>query len=493
MGGYIRLRDYRARFELGGKELIKSVGIDLAGNGEHKVRCLDEQGQLSDGFSFDSTPGGLAKFEERVFKDGSNPVIVFEPTGLAWLIVAVYIRGQHPGCRLVRTQGRNVVALRKYLHRSSKSDKLDALTLAKMPFVDQERLNDIYLHPAKLNAILRLARQRQRLEAEIAGRKKRILSIINGYIPGIRQTFSNIWSPQGREFLRTQLNPLAVARSGENALDRFLTRARFRGKEDAEESHTVYLTCKMAATIYEKSRSTGAIDNDFFAALQDEIARELRLMEAEESESEAIAQRLQELYKEMHPSNNLRTIPGVGEQTAPIFLAVVGDPARFPSQSAFANYNGVVPDSRQSANTEAKGLRMTKAGPAIMKLALYQSSQIGRRFDPQLAWVYYHEIMNNGKNHKQAMGAVMSHIGARILAVLRENKPYELRDLQGKPITWENARRLILANYQVPEEVKQERRRCKSDGLPAKVRNRRREMKARRAYEAAITPQPVVA
>ena len=89
--------------------MIKSVGIDLAGSGEHKVRCLDEQGQMCDGFSFDSTPEGLAKFEERVFKDRSNPIIVFEPTGLAWLILAVYIRGQHPDCRLVRTQGRNVV------------------------------------------------------------------------------------------------------------------------------------------------------------------------------------------------------------------------------------------------------------------------------------------------------------------------------------------------------------------------------------------------
>jgi len=272
-----------------------------------------------------------------------------------------------------------------------------------------------------------------------------------------------MWSPQGREFLRTHLNPLAVARSGEKALDRFLTRARFREKEDAEESHMVYLTCKMAATIYEKSRSIGAIDDDFFAALQDEIARELRLMEAEEVESEAIAQRLQELYKEMHPSDNLRNIPGVGEQTAPIFLAVVG---------AFASYNGVVPDSRQSANMEAKGLRMTKAGPAIMKWALYQSSQIGRRFDPQLAWVYYHEMVNNGKNHKQAMGAVMSHIGARILAILRENKPYELRDLHGQPITWVNARRLILANYQVPEEIKQERRRNKFAGGSDKARKR---------------------
>ena len=68
--------------------MIKSVGIDLAGAGEHKVRCLDEEGQLCDGFGFGSTPEGLAKLEERVFRDRSNPVIVFEPTGLAWFMVA---------------------------------------------------------------------------------------------------------------------------------------------------------------------------------------------------------------------------------------------------------------------------------------------------------------------------------------------------------------------------------------------------------------------
>ncbi|MFC2008149.1 hypothetical protein ACFLT0_00450 [Chloroflexota bacterium] len=135
---------------------------------------------------------------------------------------------------------------------------------------------------------------------------------------------------------------------------------------------------------------------------------------------------------------------------------------------------------------------MNKAGPAIMKWALYQSSQIGRRFDPQLAWVYYHEIVNNGKNHKQAMGAVMSHIGARILTVLRENKPYELRDLQGKPISWEDARKQILLNYQVPEEIKQQRRRSKPTGRSAKTPNKRREMVAHSTHEAAETPQPVV-
>ena len=50
----------------------KSVGIDLAGNGEHKVRCLDEAGQVCDGLSFRTTPEGLSKLEERVFSDGSR-------------------------------------------------------------------------------------------------------------------------------------------------------------------------------------------------------------------------------------------------------------------------------------------------------------------------------------------------------------------------------------------------------------------------------------
>ena len=137
---------------------------------------------------------------------------------------------------------------------------------------------------------------------------------------------------------------------------------------------------------------------------------------------------------------------------------------------------------------------MTKAGPSVMKWALYQSGQIGRRYDPQLAHLYYREIVHNGKNHKQAMGAVMSHLGARILAVLRDDKPYELRDIEGKPIAWGTAREIIASKYQVPEEIKKDRRRHgtlkKSDRKPSR---KRREMVGHRAHEAAKAPQSVTA
>ncbi len=88
----------------------------------------------------------------------------------------------------------------------------------------------------------------------------------------------------------------------------------------------------------------------------------------------------------------------------------------------------------------------------------------------------------------------MSHIGARVLAVLREDRPYELRDIDGRPITREEARRLILLNYQVPEEIKRERRRRKQVASKAVKSGRgNREMAAYRTNEPATAPQPAVA
>jgi len=464
--------------------MIRSVGIDFHRD-QHRARCLDDRAQPCDSFSFQTTPEGLAKLEERVFRDGANPIIVFEPAGLAWLVVAVYLRSRHADCRLVKAKMQKIAALRRYLRGSAKSDRIDALTLAKMPFIDPEQLYEIYLPPAEVHALQRLTRQRKRLEGDITGRKIRIGATTDGYLPGVRLAFTDPWSPQARAFLRSRLNPFAVVRDGEEALHAFLSKASLRGKGSRAESHLVFLACQSVAALYELSRSVETINEEFFTELQEEVARELRLMEAEEAESESLARRIAELYQKLHPSDNLRTIPGVGEHTAPVFLSAVGDPTRFRSQSAFANWEGVVPGARQSSNVEAKGLRMTKAGPSIMRMALYQAGDIGRRWDPQLAAVYYREMAHHGKTHLQAMGAVMSHLGARILAVLKEGRPYELRDIEGNPISKEHTRELILAKYRVPEEIRRERRRRNS-----KV-SKDRETATYRTNEAAKAPQPV--
>ena len=57
---------------------------------------------------------------------------------MAWLAVAIYLWARHPKCRLARAKTQKVATLRKYLRCRSKSDRIDALTLTKMPFIAPE-------------------------------------------------------------------------------------------------------------------------------------------------------------------------------------------------------------------------------------------------------------------------------------------------------------------------------------------------------------------
>jgi hypothetical protein len=59
------------------------------------------------------------------------------------------------------------------------------------------------------------------------------------------------------------------------------------------------------------------------------------------------------------------------------------------------------------------------------------------------------------------MGAVMSHLGARIMVVLRAGRPYELRDVRVNLITKKGAMELIRSEHKVPEETRQARRQRK--------------------------------
>jgi hypothetical protein len=298
----------------------------------------------------------------------------------------------------------------------------------------------------------------------------------------VRKAFDEAWALPFRAFLRSHINPFSVVRNGEDALHAYLSKAGNQSRWTKSQTTKVFTACQNIATVCELSGTVNTVNEDFYIDLQDEIARELRMLESDEIESEALAHRITEIYRKLHPSNNLCSIPGVGEHTAPIFLAVVGNPSRFRNQSAFANWEGVVPGARQSSDMQSKGLRMTKAGPSIMRMALYQAGDIGRRWDPQLAAVYHREMVYHGKNHRQAMGAVMSHLGARVLRVLKEDRPYELRDIAGNLISKNDARTLILSRYHVPEVIRRERRR----------RNPKinKEMGRYSTNEAATAPQP---
>ena len=63
----------------------------------------------------------------------------------------------------------------------------------------------------------------------------------------------------------------------------------------------------------------------------------------------------------------------------------------------------MVPNSRQSGNTDAKGLHITQAGPNLVKKYAYLDAETARQWDPQLAALYYDQMVHKGKHHHQAV------------------------------------------------------------------------------------------
>ena len=101
---------------------------------------------------------------------------------------------------------------------------------------------------------------------------------------------------------------------------------------------------------------------------------------------------------------------------------------------------------------------MSKAGASWLRDQLVMSANVARKIDPQLAWIYYVQMMERGAHHNKAVCIVAAHLAGRAWATLRRGTPYVLRDIDGKEITLAEGKAIVLERYQVPEEVRRRRR-----------------------------------
>jgi len=213
-----------------------------------------------------------------------------------------------------------------------------------------------------------------------------------------------------------------------------------------------------------------------YAALAGEVRREQQRLAAVEADAHHVRLHItRPRYRQLHASRNLQTLRGVGQDGAAVYAAFVGAPDRFPSNRAFRGWSGMVPRSRQSGESESKGLRLSQAGPDLIKKYAYLDADVARQRDPQIAAIYYDQMVHKGKHHTQAVCACATHLLDRVRVILTEDRAYELRDVDGTPLTPQQARAIVLERYTVPQEVRQRNNR--------RARRQRAEQQAARKEE----------
>ena len=92
----------------------------------------------------------------------------------------------------------------------------------------------------------------------------------------------------------------------------------------------------------------------------------------------------------------LMTIPGIGEISAMMVLAEIGDLSRFANKEALCSYAGLVPRVRESAGKAARS-GITRQGSSYLRWMMVEAAQVATRCSPA-ARRYYERLLR--KKHK---------------------------------------------------------------------------------------------
>jgi transposase len=430
-----------------------TIGLDLAVQATHKAVVTDEQGGfITPVLTLRTQPGELDQLLTRA-RNGKQETalrVVMEPTGMAWFPIAVYLVRHDVAVYLVNSQ--EVADLRRYYKRYAKSDRIDARVLARLPLVNPEKLHRLHLPTAKALACQRSCKQLDRLSTHINAIQNRVQAIDRFAWPGLEdRVFADPFAPPARWMRAHWYDPCRVLEAGAATI-----REQWQASGEATDSAGAW--CEALVDQAAEIVTLYGAENHYldFAQLQAEVGREQDWLATLEQQHQTLRKKVvRPLYRHIHPSRNLETLKGVGQDSAAVYASFIGEAKRFSSTRVFRGWSGMVPDSVQSADSEAKGLHITQAGPDLIKKFAYLDAEIARRWDPQMAAIYYDQVINKGKHHKQAVCACATHLLDRVLVVLREDKAYELRDVDGTKVSVEQAQAIIAERYTVSQEARQ--------------------------------------
>jgi transposase len=89
-------------------------------------------------------------------------------------------------------------------------------------------------------------------------------------------------------------------------------------------------------------------------------------------------------------------------------------------------YAGIDAAVHQSGQFNGTQMHMSKRGSPYLRLALWQAASMSIQHNPEMR-AYYQKKRAEGKAHGTALGAVCRKLLIRVYVILKENRPYEVR------------------------------------------------------------------
>jgi transposase len=393
------------------------VGVDIAKRYQW-VRFVDFRGiEHGNALKFENNKSGfeliLARVREICKKNNFTRVVIgMEPTGHYWKAFANWLEKQI---------GITVVLVNPYATKQAKelddnsqtkSDKKDALTIAKL--VKDGRYFELYL-PDDIYAELRgLATTRTSLNKRKHALKNTITAVMDEFFPEFEEVFKHpLKGKASRHILKTCPFPKFILELGEDEVT-----------EEIKKSVKKTVGRKKATQLVEAAKESIGVDYGL-----DSAKFKLRLLldelELLEMQTEELEERMASALQKTDYSRYLLSIKGIGIVTLATCLGELGNPNRFedPRQMyRIAGYNLI----EDSSGTNKSGTRISKRGRKNLRSVLYQMAITMVATNPEMKQLY-HYLKTREKNplkKKQALILVSKKILTIIHTLAKKKESY---------------------------------------------------------------------
>jgi transposase len=118
----------------------------------------------------------------------------------------------------------------------------------------------------------------------------------------------------------------------------------------------------------------------------------------------------------------LMTIPGIGQYSAMLLLAEIGDIQRFRNPRALSNYAGLVPWVRESAEKRRSG-GITRVGSPWLRWIMVEAAQVAVRTSPVVR--RYFDRLRRRKHRNVAVVAVARKLLVAVWALLQHGECFD--------------------------------------------------------------------
>ncbi len=384
------------------------VGIDIA-KLNHCASAIDSDGVvLIEPFEFLNDNDGFYMLLSKLSSFEKDSIIIgLESTA-------------HYGNNLVYflvTKGFNVcvinpiqtAALRKNNIRKTKTDKVDALLVAKaVALMDNPRF--VTLYDVALMQLKNLGRFRLKLVKQRTRTKIHLTSYLDQVFPELQYFFkSGIHQRAVYAILKEAPSANQIASMHLTHLKNLLvsnSHGHFK-KEMALELRVL------------AQKSVGTADR----ALSVQITQSIAQIELLDSQIDVVESEIKDIVSSL--DSVIMTIPGIGPINGGMILGEIGDINRFSKPRKLLAFAGLDPSVYQSGNFSAKKTRMSKRGSSALRYALMNAAHNVVKNNKTFR-EYYDSKRAEGRGHYNALGHCAGKLVRVIYKMLRDDVEFNL-------------------------------------------------------------------